>query len=355
MTWNFVQFGKVGIANGVGAVLYVGGDLRRDGDEPVYSGVDFDTYRHTAPNTHLDTEGDLRLATIAKERMLHHPLATARLFVRKTFRYALGSQKGYFWPFDGLVDKLRHEASLKGKLFTLLWPGLHVLVVCGALISLRRRDISPVLRSYVGLLTLYFVALHAVTFPIPRMVFPLYPYLLVLAVLGICTRGGGNKTRLAVFIVTPLVFGFVSAPRHQQFWTEVDESFSSVFEVRYMGLPEYSQDIENQVVVGEDPFVVSRFDGVSMLRSQMVHFRTQVHCPEEKIREGNGQIFWKIGVEPFIEGKSMVFPMRSISTSHVVRPGLLNTWTGGLTGLRVDLPAEWKGCKVSISDIQVLD
>ena len=355
MTWNFVQYGKAGLANGLGAVLYLGGDLRRDGDEPVYAGVDFDTYRITTPYTHLDTEGDARLVAVAKERMLRHPVETAELFTRKAFRYLFGSPRGYFWPFDGLVAKIQHEPGFRGKLFAFLWPALHVLVVCGALVSLRRRDIPFALRLYVGALTLYFVALHMVTFPIPRMVFPLYPYLLVLAVVGLCTKGSGQKRRIAVAVVAPIICALIAAPRKIEFATEVDGEFINVFESRFSGSYEGGHDIQEGRVTGDDPYQLFRFDRLPLLRSQMVSFAIAVACPEDKTRKGSGQVFWRTDGESFTEAKSVVFPMRSVSSSHIVPSALSSLWTGQLTGLRIDLPPEFKGCSVSINESQILD
>ncbi len=66
---NMVLFGRPTIANGFGAVLYLGSDLRKDGNEPVYSRMDFDTYEKTAPYTHLDSEGDSILARAALENL----------------------------------------------------------------------------------------------------------------------------------------------------------------------------------------------------------------------------------------------------------------------------------------------
>lgn len=355
MVWNFAHFGKAGLANGLGAVLYLGGDLRRDGDEPVHFGVDFDTYRFTTPYTHLDTEGDERLVAIAKERALRRPMETAELYSRKAFRYLFGSPRGYFWPFDGLVAKMKHETGFQGRLLALLWPALHVFVVCGALLALRRRDISQPLRVYIGALTAYFVALHSVTFPIPRMVFPLYPYLLVLAVVGICTKGGGHKRRIAFSVIAPLAFAFVAAPRKVEFWTEVPRSYLDVFETRELAQYEGGHDIQDRRVVGEDPYQVYRLERVPLLRSQMVGFTLAVECPEEKVRKGSGQIFWATDGEPFSEAKSAAFPLRSVSATHVVRPALSASWKGSLTGLRVDVPPEFKGCAVSIGDLQLLD
>ena len=87
----------------------------------------------------------------------------------------------------------------------------------------------------------------------------------------------------------------------------------------------------------------------------MVSFATAVVCPEDKTRKGSGQVFWRTDGESFTEAKSVVFTTRSVSSSHIVPSALSSLWTGQLTGLRIDLPPEFKGCSVSINESQILD
>ena len=87
----------------------------------------------------------------------------------------------------------------------------------------------------------------------------------------------------------------------------------------------------------------------------MVSFAIAVACPEDKTRKGVGQVFWRTDGESFTEAKSVVFPMRSVSSSHIVPSALSSLWTGQLTGLRIDLPPEFKGCLVSITEPEILD
>jgi hypothetical protein len=356
--WNWWQFGKVGIANGVGAVAYLGSDLRRDGDEPMYSGVDFDTYRITSPYTHLDTDGDARLIQVFKERISKHPTQTALLFVRKAGRYLFGSYYGYFWPFNGLTGKIAHESSLLSKIGVMIWPAVQVVVVVAALVSLFWGSCSSILRMYVGAIAFYFTALHVIAFPIPRMFMPLYPYVLVLGVVGLGTREVGRKARALFGFSAPLIFAFVSAPRQAAFPTEVGEEYLSFFEDRCRGALQERHDIEegdSGVIQGPDPYEVYRFDGISLLRSQVFTFALGVRCPLGSERRGIGQIFWSVDEQAFSESRSITFPMRSVDAVHVVRPALGPTWSGTLNAIRVDLPPEFVGCAVRVQEVQLLD
>jgi hypothetical protein len=356
--WNWSQFGKAGIANGLGAVLYLGNDLRRDGDEPLYYGVDFDTYRITAPNTHLDTEGDSALTKVAWQRFRVRPGEVALLTLRKMGRYLFGSYYGYFWPHGGLVGKIQYSADLPQKLSALAWPLVQILVVTGAFIALFQQSISPVLRIYVGAVLAYFTALHAVTFPIPRMFLPLYPYLLVLAVIGVGDRIKARRTRRIFCFIAPLILAFVCAPRNSQFPTESSVTYTSFFDNRHEGSFESSNDINKRgldYVVGDDPYLVYRFNNVDLQRSQVVSFRVATVCPDASERRGMGQVFWSVDNAAFSEDKSLQFQFRTQEATHVVRPALSQAWNGALTALRIDLPSEFRGCSVRIENVTLLE
>jgi hypothetical protein len=356
--WNWSHFGKAGIANGLGAVLYLGNDLRRDGDEPVYYGVDFDTYRITAPNTHLDTEGDAALTEVAWQRFRARPGEVALLTLRKVGRYLFGSYYGYFWPHGGLVAKIKYASGLSQKLSALAWPVVQVLVVLAALIALCQRCVTPVLRIYVGSILVYFTALHAVTFPIPRMFLPLYPYLLVLAVVGVGDRVSAKRVRRIFCVGAPLILAFVCAPRSSQFPTESSATYISFFDIRHAATFESSHDInkrELNYVVGDDPYLVYRFNNVALQRSQVVSFHMTTSCPDAIERRGMGQVFWSVDNAAFSEDKSLQFPLRTGEAAHVVRPALSQAWSGDLTALRIDLPYKFVGCSVGIENVALLE
>jgi len=181
---NYLVFEKLGIATGSGAVLYLGTDLRTDGDEPVYSGRKFDTHKITAPYTHLSIEGDRRLKEAAIKQIKEQPLETFLLTLRKPFRYLFGSTNSYFFPETGFVSFVRSQGVLAGmaRLYNL---GLLTFAVVFGIVGLCLPG-SPVVLRFLSLgIISYFCAVHAVLFPIPRLALPLYPIFVLWASLAL--------------------------------------------------------------------------------------------------------------------------------------------------------------------------
>jgi len=171
---NYLVFDRLEIATGSGAVLYLGTDLRTDGDEPIYSGRKFDTNKITAPHTHLSIEGDRRLKEAALEQIKEKPLEVFLLTLRKPFRYLFGSTNSYFFPEINLVSFVQSQGVLAGmtRLYNL---GLLTFAVVFGIVGLCLPG-SPVALRFLSLAIIsYFCAVHAVLFPIPRLALPLYP------------------------------------------------------------------------------------------------------------------------------------------------------------------------------------
>lgn len=170
---NAYLFGRFTIATGSGAVLYLGNDLRKDGDEPVYSEMSFDTIEVTRPYSHLDPEGDSLLLERAKQMIQKHPLDISLLTGRKVIRYLFGNPDSYFFPSS---DGFNAFGSLGWKKASLAWYRLILttVVVGLGLFGLVLFARGSFLGGFTLLLSLYFVFLHAIAFPIPRLALPLY-------------------------------------------------------------------------------------------------------------------------------------------------------------------------------------
>ncbi|MCB0335173.1 MAG: glycosyltransferase family 39 protein [Bdellovibrionales bacterium] len=220
---NWVRHQKFGIANGSGAVMYLGNDLRTDGHEPVYSQFDFDTIETTWPQAHLDTEGDRRLTERAIARMQLHPLETLELMSRKFFRYIFGSPQAYFYPFADLRSFLRytHGFSRWEALAQLTWISF---CMAGLLCSFARIDWSRSINLFVGALLSYFVLLHTLLFPIARLALPFHVLSIPLVAFGML------KKPIESVLLGLLVFcsiGFIDAGRlRHQVSTNYAEYFS---------------------------------------------------------------------------------------------------------------------------------
>jgi 4-amino-4-deoxy-L-arabinose transferase-like glycosyltransferase len=354
--WNWYNFSKLGIANGSGA-LCLGSDLRVDGDEPIYHGVDFDTYETTAPFTHLDSEGDRRLMELTKSRVGKFPLQMIGLTLRKFGRFIFGSYYGYFWPYNGLVGKLTSGLPLSSKFSGIIWPLVHSFAVVIALGSIFIKQIPLCFRLYIGLMIFYFALIHAVAFPIPRMVFPLFPYILTLAAVGWVNMG--RPTRLFSGALALSVFALVCSPKARVYPTEESREYIDVFSVRRVGGLSGAHDIESRqgqsIVLGSDPFLVFNFEQFELKRNQVISFQLRSNCVDPVVRSGTGQIFWANPNAGFSEDKSISFPLRSKDGYHVVRPALSTNWQGKLGSVRVDLPASFVGCSVDVDQVAVMN
>lgn len=304
---NYFVFGRPTIANGFGAVFQLGTNLRTYGDEPIYYGIDFDTQRHTKEYTHLDSEGDKRLTQAAIEYVAKHPFASVWLAAIKPFKLLLGHTRHYFFPYNGLEAFLEYEADLARIWMTFGALVLTPFITLIGLIGIFRRIKAQPLAA---LLVLYFLALHTVVFPIPRMALPLFSFLLLGAAATTKAERIWGSAAAAVFILL-VSFGMRGKLAH-----EYCSSYASYFEDRFKIDTSKSigtQDVEevNGVfkVVGKDPFVVFKADATTD-RNQLVLIELEVLNPPKRQQKYSwGQVFWSDGSD-FSEERSVPFLFR---------------------------------------------
>jgi hypothetical protein len=182
---NYFLFGKFKIANGSGAVLYLGNDLRTNGHEPIYYGMNFDTYLNTKPYSHLDTKGDEILTSIAKDRILANPYESFKLYIEKVFRLSYGSAFALFYPYSNIID---YSRSLLGKIIKVILPTfIQAFLVTGAIFSFLLVFKNKILLFPLSLLA-YFILLHSALFAIPRMIMPVYGIVIILGLLHLSSK-----------------------------------------------------------------------------------------------------------------------------------------------------------------------
>lgn len=346
--WNYYKFGKIGIANGSGAVLYLGNDFRRDGDEPVYSGVDFDTYQHTAPHTHLDTKGDQILSKIAFQRISNNPFDFILLTSEKIFRYILGSPTSYYYPFSDWYTYFKNVPGARKTLFSFLWPFLQVFVFVFAISSFFIKGISTSHKIYILLISIYFTGIHSVTFPIPRLYLPLFPYLLSFALMGVYSLRAKKVFYLSAISASLFIL-----------WTNKYIDVSNIFNHRQIRFSEILSDSEISgiaglsrkdnffIVSGSDPYFVFSLANKELSRNQTVHVSITIACENSQWQEGTGQLFWNTTESPtFTENASVKFQFNTNETEYWITPALLSSWKGTVANFRLDLPENFKSCKV---------
>lgn len=173
---NVICFGAPRIANGFGAVFYLGSELRTDGDEPSFSGMDWPNRDVQGPGGHMSLDGEHRLIAAAIANIEAHPWAWMKLACRKIGRTLIGGRKWHFFP----AATFRGKARIRGRAETAIvfgwWTvfGTIVTVVGLAGLFLRFRDGGFVFLFSIALV-LYLVAVHAVTYALPRFAVPLWP------------------------------------------------------------------------------------------------------------------------------------------------------------------------------------
>lgn len=369
---NQLVLDKFGIANGFGAVLYLGNDLRRQGDEPVYLGFEFDTSEVTRDFTHLDTEGDSRLTKVALQRIRAFPLDTLGLSVRKVFRYLFGSAQHYFYPYRDLVSYLENSTS-QDAIFRFLEIFLTVSVVVlfsAYILSLRSWQIGSIfMLTLVGYLT----ALHAVVFAIPRLALPMFPFLSLGAgaFLSRLSSFTSSAWKWCLAIIIAAIIGFISFHNLRRVPGEVTDRFVQYYQISYevdfMGSGRSSDLVKSKLSregantwesTGADPHLVFEIPEVELEKNQVLFIKLQAFDPGSGDLSGpnKAQLFWrKKGQAVFHERRSMAFDIKLDGKNRVymINPSDKKNWNGTLAGLRLDFPDGLQGATYRVDYLKI--
>ena len=228
---NWIAVGEPVIAYGSGAVLYLGNDLKKQGDEPVYSGMVFDTYTITRPYSHLEKIGDARLVDAALTTIRTHPYDIAVLTVEKFFRLLFGYPSAYFYPYKHFPFlELFSEERPSGAVLTLQL--LNVAVTIATALGLVLACIAVPWRTNVILsllIAFYFLGIHSVLFAIPRMMAPAFPFLLVPAAYGYANAS--RKLRRIAIVLFAIVSVLMTTCGYNVNTARVHQSYLDLFTV----------------------------------------------------------------------------------------------------------------------------
>lgn len=363
---NYFFLGKIGIANGAGAVLYLGNDLRKDGDEPVYSGMDFDTFDISQPFTHLDTEGDRRLTRAGFDWIFRFPLESSGLFVRKLGRYLFGYDRAYFYPYrDGISYIAAHSLSVSaGKVLEILSV---VLLAAFSAVYVVKLGCSSPFRFMLTSLMLYFTALHVVTFPIPRLALPLFPYYLIAAGMGVqLVRSGLRSSQfggaIAVSAISFSAFGYiflggvfhkpgVVAERFYRYFEPqeilTDQEFSATHAVEII-------DALTVVTKGFDPYIEWAIEPRATQKNQVLLVTLRATPSRSLKREKRrGNLYWATQ-DGYRADQTVEFDVYLDGEEHtyLISPSLAKRWSGMLTRLRLDFPDRLVGVTYRLTRVE---
>ena len=340
---NYYWLGKAGIANGSGAVLYLGNDLRKDGEEPIFLEMDYDTGDVSREYTHLDTEGDRRLGEAAVAMMKAHPLDAGLLLVRKTFRYLLGGYRHYFYPQHTLAGFSEFHPwwetvwAASDVLFIVcaVFAGIVGLVVCG----------MPAARFFAGSFVLYMTAVNTLLFPIPRMAVPMFPFLLVFAV-SLWTQTVRARVRIATAACIALVFVWLACCGAWYRPAIVTAHYRDYFTTQRAidpAAPTSSTDLER---LGPGKFHAARkhpaldyeFTPLPAALNQVVFIELDVQCSGEP-KHLAGHLAWQTTKDAGFDRKqSMDFTLEPGRRIYRLSPSRRPGWSGELKGIQIGLP-----------------
>ncbi len=270
---NYFLFKKFGMSTGSGAVLYLGNDLKKNGDEPCYSDMDFNTYKLTKEYSHLDLEGDRRLTEAGIEMIKKYPLDVFFLTLRKVPRFLFGNSKNWFFPKKDIIDFYKNENAWR-IFFILSSMVILVFITMSAFVGTvvnnsQNKDLGA-LKLFAISFVIYMIAVHVPLFPIARMAIPAFPFLLVLAMLGISNYGKYIKQRRwfiligTILVVLAILFGNLLT-KDKVVSKKYVNYFSKIYESNNLAKDKRSQI--TSMLNGESVFI---FDEIKLNRNQAI-------------------------------------------------------------------------------------
>ena len=363
---NALVLGRPAIANGFGAVLYLGNDLRRDGDEPVYSGFEFDTGEWTTPFAHLDSEGDRRLLRRALQTMAAHPADVALLTARKSARYLFGEPTSYLYPYRDIVSAARASTSEAGWGLFEMVTTLAAAMLGLAGIARRWRELPAFL---AGSFVLYMTALHALTFPIPRLALPIFPILAIyaggaLADLASARRPGFRSTHgevLAAAMIpvalAAMCFWNLGKPpylvpgRYASSFDETQQADLSAWASR--GLARAGDGWMKATEAS--PSLTGQLAPVHTKPNQAIVVRLAVRGSASRRRHETVRLAWS-GGSSFGVRNSEPFEVLADGALHDYRivPSAAAGWEGTIAALRIEFPDLAPGANIHVADVRVV-
>jgi hypothetical protein len=354
---NVIALDQPTIANGSGAVLYLGNDLRRYGDEPIYTEMVFDTFELTSPYTHLDSEGDDLLTAAALDEIRQHPVDVAKLQIAKAVRLVFGSAEHYFWPYDDVVSYVR--AVRWSSLFN-VWDLVSTVAIAAfSIVGAIKLDLPSGPRTYLVGSAVYLALVHTILFPIPRMLLPAIPILVILAAGALARfdrREIGAVGLAAAGIISLIAF-------HGRLFPEigVTERYVGYFdEVAYNGtgtpiaVNDLVADDGGWTVTGSDPYVVLDLPDFPARVNQVIFIEIASQHPTNNTESRAATVRWSSTGQQFTDDRSASFDLRIGSDAiHVISPSFGKPWEGEISSLRVDLPGDVLGARYEIPELTV--
>lgn len=304
---NVACFGVPRIANGFGAVFFLGSEFRTDGDEPIFAGMDWPNHKVQGPGGHMSLDGERRLIEAAKHNIREHPTAWAWLGFKKIGRTLIGGAKWHFYPCATLREKVRIEGMGETVLVFAWWSVLGTIVtVCGLAGLLMRNRSGGFLFVFAIVLVGYMTALHAATFALPRFAVPLWPAF----VLG-CIAWIGQRPTRAMFTLLTLgwiaIVGYLLIANRWHTANEVAAERASYFAIT----------ADAAVEVAGRPSLKVRLDGARPAFNTCILVTAKLNAIPQHRRVGAALHLMPAGVETELDDEFAIgFPVIADGVSH---------------------------------------
>jgi len=173
---NANYFDAPRIANGLGAVLYLGAETKTNADEPGFSGMQWPNVAVQGPHGHMSLDGEQRLKDAAWKKIGDNLGAWVNVMPVKALRVLFGGPRWHFQPGRTLPESKLWLGRTRGWVRYLWWTCFGTLICVYGLVGL---GLLLAKRDTVGLagaaLVLTLLAVHVVTYAMPRFLVPAWP------------------------------------------------------------------------------------------------------------------------------------------------------------------------------------
>ncbi len=173
---NAYYFDAPRIANGLGAVLYLGAETKTNADEPGFSGMQWPNVAIQGPHGHMSLDGENRLKKAAWEKIGDNVGPWLKLMPVKAMRVLCGGPRWHFQPGRTLHESKLWLGRTRGWVRYIWWTCFGTLVCVYGLVGLM---LLATKKDAVGLagaaLVITLLVVHVVTYAMPRFLVPAWP------------------------------------------------------------------------------------------------------------------------------------------------------------------------------------
>ena len=186
MIKNHIYFNAPRVANGVGAVLYLGSELKTDADEPGFSGMQWPNVAVQGAKGHMSLEGERRLKEAALEKIRAHTGSWVKIMPIKAARFLFGGPRWHFQPGSTFKESKQWQGRTRGTVRFIWWTCFGTLITVYGILGMFGLAVKRDVMGMAGCaLLLTLLGVHVVTYSMPRFIVPAWPAVALAAAFAI--------------------------------------------------------------------------------------------------------------------------------------------------------------------------